>query len=73
MASVPPPLPLHKRRERARILDMLWRYGWNRRRAAEALGIPRRTFYRRLDEYGIQPAGTSGRRPRRRPRGPGKA
>jgi transcriptional regulator with GAF, ATPase, and Fis domain len=41
-------------RERKRILDALERSGWNRSRAAEELGMPRRTFYRRLAEYDIQ-------------------
>ncbi len=44
----------HKAREKARILEALRAAGWNRLKAAERLGIPRRTFYRRLSEYGIQ-------------------
>jgi transcriptional regulator of acetoin/glycerol metabolism len=40
--------------ERQRILDALERHGWNRSRAAEELGMPRRTFYRRMAEYDIQ-------------------
>ena len=28
--------------------------GWNRVKAAQEVGLPRRTFYRRLKEYGIQ-------------------
>jgi DNA-binding NtrC family response regulator len=39
--------------ERAHIVAVLKRHGGNRSRAAEALGIPRRTLYRRLEEYGI--------------------
>ena len=27
--------------------------GWNRVKAAAQLGMPRRTFYRRLNDYGI--------------------
>lgn len=42
-----------KDKERGRILQALETAGWNRARAAEALGMPRRTFYRRLQEYGI--------------------
>ncbi|HEU4408785.1 MAG TPA: helix-turn-helix domain-containing protein [Polyangiaceae bacterium] len=66
VAKAPPPLTPHQRAERWRILEALRRHRGNRLRAAEALGMPRRTFYRRLDAYGIQPAGTSRRR--RRPR-----
>jgi serine/threonine-protein kinase PknK len=40
--------------ERERILKALHEADWNRVRAAELSGIPRRTFYRRLREYGIQ-------------------
>ncbi|MBM4375828.1 MAG: sigma 54-interacting transcriptional regulator [Deltaproteobacteria bacterium] len=40
--------------ERVRILDALKRTGWNRAEAARLVGIPRRTFYRRLARYGIQ-------------------
>jgi transcriptional regulator of acetoin/glycerol metabolism len=44
----------HRRDERERILDALRSCNWNRVKAAEISGIPRRTFYRRLREYGIQ-------------------
>jgi serine/threonine-protein kinase PknK len=40
--------------ERAQILEALKRTGWNRAEAARELGMPRRTFYRRLARYGIQ-------------------
>ena len=40
--------------ERERILSALKACNWNRVRAAELSGIPRRTFYRRLRKYGIQ-------------------
>ena len=41
--------------EREAIMAMLRRFGGNRRRAAEALGIGERTIYRRIREYGIEP------------------
>ncbi|MGC4089989.1 MAG: sigma 54-interacting transcriptional regulator [Polyangiaceae bacterium] len=44
----------HLRGERERILEALRSCNWNRVKAAELTGIPRRTFYRRLREYGIQ-------------------
>jgi transcriptional regulator with GAF, ATPase, and Fis domain len=39
--------------ERDRILATLTAHGWNRAKAARALGMARRTFYRRLKEHGI--------------------
>ena len=39
--------------EHERILAALTAAGWNRVRAATELGMPRRTFYRRLKEHGI--------------------
>jgi serine/threonine-protein kinase PknK len=42
-----------KEKERDRILRALEQEGWNRVRAAKALGMARRTFYRRLKEYEI--------------------
>ncbi|HLV20388.1 MAG TPA: sigma 54-interacting transcriptional regulator, partial [Polyangiaceae bacterium] len=47
-------LSQHRREERDRILQALEASNWNRVKAAEISGIPRRTFYRRLREYGIQ-------------------
>lgn len=40
--------------ERAKILDALNAHAWNRAQAARSLGMPRRTFYRRLKEHGIE-------------------
>jgi DNA-binding NtrC family response regulator len=40
--------------EKERILSALRSCNWNRVKAAHMLGLPRRTFYRRLKEYGIQ-------------------
>jgi transcriptional regulator of acetoin/glycerol metabolism len=39
--------------ERRKILAALEAHNWNRARAAKALGMPRRTFYRRLQEHRI--------------------
>jgi transcriptional regulator of acetoin/glycerol metabolism len=47
-------LASHKAGERERMLEALAASNWNRLRAAELVGMPRRTFYRRLKEYGIQ-------------------
>lgn len=44
----------HQRQERTRMAEALESAGWNRVRAAQLLGMPRRTFYRRLKEYGLQ-------------------
>jgi serine/threonine-protein kinase PknK len=44
----------HRKDERERIIEALRSCNWNRVKAAELSGIPRRTFYRRLREYGIQ-------------------
>jgi transcriptional regulator with GAF, ATPase, and Fis domain len=51
--GAPASLGEHRAAERARILAALERTGWNRVKAAAALGMPRRTFYRRLQVYGI--------------------
>jgi DNA-binding NtrC family response regulator len=40
--------------ERAHIVQILERHGWNHSRAAEALGIGRTTLWRKLKEYGIE-------------------
>jgi transcriptional regulator of acetoin/glycerol metabolism len=58
--SVAPPTPVRagnqaefKAAERERILTALTASNWNRVAAAKMLGVPRRTFYRRLKEFGI--------------------
>ena len=53
--EAPPPSSVeeYKEQERRRILEALETHNWNRVRAAKALGIARRTFYRRLKEYQI--------------------
>lgn len=53
-ASLATSLDAHRANERDRILQALKACNWNRVRAAELIGMPRRTFYRRLREYGIQ-------------------
>jgi transcriptional regulator with GAF, ATPase, and Fis domain len=47
--------------ERDRILATLNAHGWNRAKAARALGMARRTFYRRLREHGIELPGGKGK------------
>ncbi len=47
-------LSSHLDDERTRIADALAACNWNRVRAAEMLGMPRRTFYRRLKQYQLQ-------------------
>jgi DNA-binding NtrC family response regulator len=42
-----------KDEEKRHILRALTACNWNRVQAAKQLGLPRRTFYRRLKEYGI--------------------
>jgi serine/threonine-protein kinase PknK len=42
-----------KAAERERILSALAACNWNRVQAARMIGLPRRTFYRRLKEFGI--------------------
>jgi transcriptional regulator with GAF, ATPase, and Fis domain len=43
----------HRKGERERILSALTACNWNRVQAAKMIGLPRRTFYRRLKEFGI--------------------
>jgi two-component system, NtrC family, response regulator AtoC len=58
--SKPPPRPTADLKdeiealERARIVEAMERCGGNQKRAAEALGISRRTLVNRLDPFGIQ-------------------
>jgi DNA-binding NtrC family response regulator len=47
-------LSSHLSDEKARIAEALAACNWNRVRAAEMLGMPRRTFYRRLKQYQLQ-------------------
>ena len=59
-----PPLSQARRDERQRMLDALAAWGGNQTRAAESLGMPRRTFVSKLDRYGFP-------RPRKRETPPG--
>ncbi|RLB45745.1 MAG: sigma-54-dependent Fis family transcriptional regulator, partial [Deltaproteobacteria bacterium] len=54
-AQRPPPQSYDdfQKDEKQRILEALEGHNWNRVQAAKALGIPRRTFYRRLKQYDI--------------------
>jgi DNA-binding NtrC family response regulator len=54
LTSPPTSLDQHRNEEKERILAALGSSNWNRVKAAELIGMPRRTFYRRLKEYGIQ-------------------
>jgi DNA-binding NtrC family response regulator len=47
-------LSAHLNDEKSRIAEALASCNWNRVKAAELLGMPRRTFYRRLKQYGLQ-------------------
>jgi DNA-binding NtrC family response regulator/tetratricopeptide (TPR) repeat protein len=47
-------LDAHRAGEKERILQALNKCNWNRVKAAQLVGMPRRTFYRRLKDYGIQ-------------------
>lgn len=50
---VPKNLTEHMLAERAAILEALEATRWDRSKAAARLGMPRRTFYRRMEDYGL--------------------
>lgn len=52
--TVPASIVEYRADEKVRMLQALNATGWNRKAAAQMTGIRRRTFYRRLAEYGIQ-------------------
>ncbi len=52
-STAPSPLAVRKASERQKIIDALEEANWNKVRAAQVLGMPRRTLYRRLQEYGL--------------------
>jgi hypothetical protein len=68
MPGVPESLAEHLATERRAILDALAAEQWDRSAAADRLGMSRRTFYRRLSEYGLiegaKPRGLKGMRQR---------
>ena len=44
-------------RERAMVVEALDAEGWNQKHAAKRLGIPLRTFYRRMLKFGLKQPG----------------
>lgn len=48
------PIDRFRAKERAEMLAALEQTAWNRVEAARIVGMPRRTFYRRMEEYGLQ-------------------
>lgn len=53
-SAAAPTLAHHQAAEKQRMLVALETCNWNRAKAAEMIGMPRRTFYRRLEDYEIQ-------------------
>jgi transcriptional regulator with PAS, ATPase and Fis domain len=53
LAQAPTRTELVPQAERARLLEMLGRYQWNRAAAAAALGVSRSTLWRRMRELGL--------------------
>ena len=51
--SAVPSRALFESNEREKMLDALHQVKWNKTKAAHVLGMPRRTFYRKLERYGI--------------------
>lgn len=65
----PTRLPSLRNAERAHVIRVLESVGWNKLEAARVLDISRGTLYRKIEEYGLEPASPEGRRrPRRPPR-----
>jgi DNA-binding NtrC family response regulator len=60
-------LPTLRDAERAHIIRVLEATEWNKLEAAKLLDISRGTLYRKIEEYGLEPAGGAARR-RGRPR-----
>ena len=62
-------LPTLRDAERAHIIRVLEAVKWNKLEAAKVLEISRGTLYRKIDEYGLEPAaaGSTRRRPKPQP------
>jgi DNA-binding NtrC family response regulator len=60
--SAPGRLPTLRDSERAHIAVVLDAVGWNKLEAARVLYISRGTLYRKIEEYGLEPAATRRRR-----------
>ena len=60
-------LPSLRDAERAHIIRVLEATEWNKLEAAKVLDISRGTLYRKIEEYGLEPAAGSGRRRGRTP------
>ena len=56
IAETPPRLPTLREAERAHILRALEISGWNKKESARILEISRGTLYRKIVEYGLEPA-----------------
>jgi predicted TIM-barrel enzyme len=52
LERVPAPVT-ELRSEKDLVVDALWRHGFNRTRAAEALGMSRKTLYNKIRKYGL--------------------
>jgi DNA-binding NtrC family response regulator len=52
-SSLKAPISRTRENEREQMMAALEKSQWNKTRAAQLLGMPRRTFYRRLKEYNI--------------------
>jgi DNA-binding NtrC family response regulator len=55
-ATPPARLPSLRQTERAHIVRVLDAVGWNKKEAADVLEISRGTLYRKITEYGLEPA-----------------
>ena len=58
-SSAEPGLPLENAERRA-LLEVLEQHRWNITGAAAALGMSRKTVYRKMKKHGIQPASVRG-------------